>query len=108
MTDTSKRIDADGVTLFQLGFESLLPNDGKAYCVKKGDSAKIAAEFVEAVSAEDLPADDSLMVGEAPEVADIDGTTVTDVAGVITAINGILAKLRTRGVIVAPAANNAE
>ena len=45
------------------------------------------------------PAATSLMSGTAPTVTDIDSGTVTDVAGVITAVNAILAQLRTRGVI---------
>ena len=39
------------------------------------------------------------MNGSAPTVSDIDGGTVTDVAGLITSLNAILAQLRTRGVI---------
>lgn len=47
----------------------------------------------------ELPTDTSLMNGSAPTVSDIDGGTVTDVAGLITSLNAILAQLRTRGVI---------
>ena len=43
-----------------------------------------------------LPAETSLMVGEAPVVADLEATEVADL---VTALNEILAQLRTRGVI---------
>ena len=43
-----------------------------------------------------LPALSSLMNGEAPVIADIEATEVADL---VTALNAILAQLRTRGVI---------
>lgn len=46
-----------------------------------------------------LPASTSLMNGSAPTVSDISTETVTDIAGLINAINAILAQLRTRNVI---------
>ena len=39
------------------------------------------------------------MAGQAPTVADISAETVTDISGLISAINAILAQLRTRNVI---------
>lgn len=47
----------------------------------------------------ELPSDSSLMLGTVTAVSNIDSATVTDVAGLITSINSLLATLRTRGVI---------
>ena len=47
MTDTSKRIDSDGNTLFQVGYESLLPDDNKVYGLQAGTKGKMSAKFVE-------------------------------------------------------------
>ena len=46
-----------------------------------------------------LPASTSLMVGTAPTVEDISSESVTEISALITALNAILAQLRTRGVI---------
>lgn len=118
MTDTSKRIDSDGNTLFQIGYESLLPNDGKLYGLQKSSKGKNAAKLVEITDTtdlsdyvkkedltdyaktSDLPAAGTLMTGEASEVADLDNAA--DLAAVITKVNALLAELRDRGVVATP------
>lgn len=61
--------------------------------------ANMTTELAKKADTSALPATASLMNGSAPTVSDIDGGTVTDVAGLITSLNAILAQLRTRGVI---------
>ena len=56
-------------------------------------------ELVDKADVEDIPQGNQLMAGQAPTVADISAETVTDIPGLISAINAILAQLRTRNVI---------
>ena len=63
------------------------------------NETKLSTELAKKADTSALPATASLMNGSAPTVSDIDGGTVTDVAGLITSLNAILAQLRTRGVI---------
>lgn len=109
MTDTSKRIDSDGNTLYQIGYESLVPNDGKLYGLQKSSKGRNAAKLVEITDTtdlsdyakkEDLPAAGTLMTGEASEVADLDNAA--DLAAVVAKVNALLAELRDRGVIATP------
>jgi len=57
MTDTSKRIDSDGNTLFQIGLESLIPDDGKVYGLKRGTKGSISVIPVEIKQSADTDTD---------------------------------------------------
>ena len=71
------------------------------YLTKTDASSTYAtkAELSSKADTSALPASTSLMNGSAPTVSDISTETVTDIAGLINAINEILAQLRTRNVI---------
>lgn len=51
MTDSSKMIYSnDGKPLFQVGFEALVPADGKAYGLKRGDNGPMSVKLSEVTS----------------------------------------------------------
>lgn len=103
MTDISKRIDVNGSTLFQIGYESLVPNDGKVYGLQKGTTGKMAAKLVEIADAPDAS---ELMTGTAVEIADL--ASDADAATIVTTVNALLEALRDRGVLATPADNGEE
>lgn len=47
MTETSKRIDSGGDTLYQLGYETLIPNDGKVYGLTRGTKGRQSTQLVQ-------------------------------------------------------------
>lgn len=47
MSDTSKRIQLGSNTFFQVGTETVIPNDGKAYAMIRSNKHKQATQFVE-------------------------------------------------------------
>lgn len=51
MSDNSKRLIIEDESFFQLGFESVVPDDGKTYGLKRGDK-KSSAKLVEVTSSE--------------------------------------------------------
>jgi hypothetical protein len=149
MSDNSKLIIIKGKKYFQIGFETVIPEEGKTYGIQMGEANRVvklvevegggggatdytaltnkpqinSIELTGNKSLDDLgiqakgdyatttalteglagkadtsalPATTALMSGTAPTVADLAGT---DVEGLKTELNAILAQLRTRGVI---------